>query len=216
MIKAVVFDLWSTLTYNNSEKNIIQLIFEKIGIKEYDWETHNKMVKSFMLKRYKSAEDGMKDFCRAFGKDEKLAKELAKLWGIENIKIKFFDDVLPALMELRKKYKLGLISNTQSFEMGFFYKNKFFDKFDFVCLSFEVGMIKPNNPEMFKLMLERLGVKPEEAVMVGDNLRDDVLAAESIGMKGILIKRQGKVLGWKEKANWKRTITSLDELKKFL
>ena len=47
-------------------------------------------------------------------------------------------------------------------------------------------MAKPD-PAIYRLAAERLGVKPEECVFV-DDLLENVEAAESIGMKGIVFK----------------------------
>lgn len=49
---------------------------------------------------------------------------------------------------------------------------------------------KPS-PDFFRQALSSLGVAPERAAMVGDDVRTDVLAAQSIGMTGILV-RTGK------------------------
>ena len=214
MIKAVIFDLWSTLAYNDMEEGIIKQIFENIGIDGYKKENQRKMEESFMTKKYNSAEEAMMDFCSAFGKGNKCVEGLANIWN--NINVKLFDDVLPALKQLRTNYKVGLITNTQSFALEYFHRNNFFDNFDYACFSFEAGLLKPDS-KIFLLALEKLGIEANEAVMVGDNIESDVLGAEAVGMKGVLIKRSNREkLSWKEKGTWHRTITGLDELKKFL
>ncbi|XP_053208346.1 phospholysine phosphohistidine inorganic pyrophosphate phosphatase-like [Panonychus citri] len=43
----------------------------------------------------------------------------------------------------------------------------------------------------FELALKQLDLKPEQVAMIGDDIRSDVGAAQSIGMKGILV-RSGK------------------------
>jgi HAD superfamily hydrolase (TIGR01549 family) len=212
MIKAVIFDLWSTLAYSDSDVSVIKRMFDRIGVKD-DVENHHKMDESFM-KKSESVMDAMRHFCRAFGKDDSCAGELASYW--KDVRPKLFDDVTGTLEALRRDYKIGLITNTQSFSMDFFRKTKFFRMFDYACLSYEVGMVKPE-PGIFQLTLKRLGVKPEEAVMVGDSLNSDILPAEALGIRGVLIKRLHKEgLGWKERQKWKRTINSLTELDRFL
>lgn len=214
MIKAVIFDLWSTLAYNDTDNGIIKKIFDRIDIDGYRKENQRKMEESFMKKRYDSPEQAMEDFCRMFGKGNKCVTGLAGLW--KNINVRLFDDVKHVLKRLRREgYKIGLITNTQSFALDYFYETKFFDNFDYACFSFEAGLLKPD-PEIFKLTLDKLGVKPEEAVMVGDNLESDVLGAEAVGIKGILIKRSNRNLSWVEKGKWERTITGLEQLWKFI
>ncbi len=207
MVKAIIFDLWNTLAYSDTKRDIIDQLFDKMGVIKTP-KNYKKMEESFMLKEY-SVEEAMENLCRVFGKDENIAGELVEVW--KNVRINLFPDVMPALKKLRKKYKLGLISNTQSFSLGFFYENKFFDLFDCVCLSFDVGLLKPDK-RIFQLALKNLKTKPKETIMIGDNLDDDVLAAEKLGIKGILISRPTK----KTKKTWKRIITDLEELERFL
>jgi putative hydrolase of the HAD superfamily len=52
----------------------------------------------------------------------------------------------------------------------------------------DVGKIKPH-PRPFKTALKRLGVKSSEAVFIGDRVYDDVAGAQSVGMKGIWLRR---------------------------
>jgi HAD superfamily hydrolase (TIGR01458 family) len=46
-------------------------------------------------------------------------------------------------------------------------------------------------PEMFAAALGHLGVDAEDALMVGDDINSDVLAAQAVGMQGVLV-RTGK------------------------
>ena len=43
-------------------------------------------------------------------------------------------------------------------------------------------------PSFFELVLRELGVKPEEAAMIGDDILTDIGGAQRVGMKGILVK----------------------------
>jgi HAD superfamily hydrolase (TIGR01458 family) len=56
------------------------------------------------------------------------------------------------------------------------------------CATTTIG--KPA-PQMFAAALTRLGVDPDAAVMVGDDLDADVLAARAVGVHGVLV-RTGK------------------------
>ena len=46
---------------------------------------------------------------------------------------------------------------------------------------------KPS-PEFFRIGLDALNVKPEEAVMIGDDLETDIKAAERLGIRGIAVQ----------------------------
>jgi putative hydrolase of the HAD superfamily len=54
-------------------------------------------------------------------------------------------------------------------------------------VSFEVGVEKPD-PEIFRIALERAGVEPGRALMVGDDRRADVEGAEAAGMRAMLVE----------------------------
>jgi putative hydrolase of the HAD superfamily len=56
--------------------------------------------------------------------------------------------------------------------------------FDVMIFSNEVGIRKPD-PEIFHLATQELGVKPSQAVHVGDNLTADVWGAKNAGFKAI-------------------------------
>jgi len=60
--------------------------------------------------------------------------------------------------------------------------------FDEVFISSRVGHAKPNR-RIFEAALEKHGLKPENAVHVGDNEVNDVQGAMNAGMRGILVDR---------------------------
>jgi len=45
---------------------------------------------------------------------------------------------------------------------------------------------------MYRKILEILRVKPEEAVMIGDNIPIDIILPKKLGMKTILLNRSKK------------------------
>ena len=100
-------------------------------------------------------------------------------------------DAVSVLRALKKKYKLGLISNFGIPECG----RKLLDNFglrkffDIVIISAEVNQRKPN-PEIFKKALHDLNVYASEAVFVGDMPELDVKGPKSVGIKAILIERK--------------------------
>ncbi len=55
----------------------------------------------------------------------------------------------------------------------------------------EATVIGKPAPTMFRLGLDSIGIAPEDAAMVGDDLANDVLAAQAVGVTGVLV-RTGK------------------------
>lgn len=60
------------------------------------------------------------------------------------------------------------------------------DRFDLLIDSHLVGYRKPD-PAIFRLTLDRLGLEAHEAAFVGDSYAHDALAAQAIGLRGILL-----------------------------
>ena len=218
MIKAIIFDLWNTLAYNDTTQNPILLLERRFGLK---MDQYKKIERAFMLQKFPTVLDAAKHICDCMGKepDPALLTDLLDIYDKSKIHFEFFPDVIPELEKLRIRYKVGLISNTDCFTMKPFIDAGFKKHFDIIAFSYETGMLKPD-PDLFRLVLERMGVKPGEAVMVGDNLHDDVQAALSVGMHAVLIKRDPKefkfVPTWVEKGTYERTINGLAELGRFL
>lgn len=94
-------------------------------------------------------------------------------------------EIVPMLRALKGKGMLiGLISNCFSEEAMVIKKSILFPYFDAICLSFDEGIQKPN-PAIFKRCIERLDVKADECLYVGDGGSNELEAAEAIGMKAV-------------------------------
>lgn len=65
------------------------------------------------------------------------------------------------------------------------------DRFAAIVVSSAVGREKPD-PAIFRAALAALGVAPEEALHVGDHLREDVEGARAIGMRALHLDRSGR------------------------
>jgi FMN phosphatase YigB (HAD superfamily) len=63
--------------------------------------------------------------------------------------------------------------------------------FDLIMTGFEAGCDK-SNPKMYLKALEMLKIKPQEAIVIGDDLKLDFLIPERLGIKTILLDREGK------------------------
>ncbi len=98
-----------------------------------------------------------------------------------------YDDVLPTLKELQRRgFQLGVVTN-RHWGGAIFQEDLrllgLLDYFDprYMAISVDLGIRKPN-PAIFLHVLNALGISPQEAVMVGDSLRSDVLGAQLLGI----------------------------------
>ena len=93
------------------------------------------------------------------------------------------------LSALHGKYRLGIIAN-QSLGTQERIDNWGIGKyFDVVMASAESGCAKPDL-RIFKMALQKAKCEPNEAVMVGDRLDNDIVPAKELGMKTVWV-RQG-------------------------
>ena len=90
------------------------------------------------------------------------------------------------IRSLRGKYKTGLISNNWGDLRESLVREKFDDAFDYVIISAEVGVAKPD-PKIFQIALKQAGVRANEAVFV-DDFYVNIEGCEKVGMKGIQFK----------------------------
>ena len=99
-----------------------------------------------------------------------------------------YPDAKKVLQELGQKYKLGIIANqdyrTEKRLIDFGIRQYI----DLVIASAEEGVEKPDL-RIFQLALDRADCKPEEAVMVGDRLDNDIIPANKIGITTVWIKQ---------------------------
>jgi putative hydrolase of the HAD superfamily len=83
-----------------------------------------------------------------------------------------------------KTVKIGLISNCFSEEAKLIHESELYPFFDVVCLSYEEGYMKPEL-EIFHRCINRLGVKPEECLYVGDGGSRELETAKELGMHAV-------------------------------
>ncbi len=100
-----------------------------------------------------------------------------------------YEDALPVLDELRRlRLRLGLVSNGQR-DLEEFVGHHGLDV-DAVIGSKAHGRVKPH-PSIFTAALEALDVTPGEVAMVGDSYEDDIEGARALGIRAILLDRDG-------------------------
>jgi len=99
------------------------------------------------------------------------------------------EGALKVLKVIRKHgYKVAIIANGDSNSCrNIINVTGLQDYFDAIIISEEAGSEKPDQ-EIFKIALAKLGVKAENAVMVGNRIDADIVGANRIGMKSVWFK----------------------------
>jgi putative hydrolase of the HAD superfamily len=100
-----------------------------------------------------------------------------------------YEDALPVLDELRRHdLKIGLISNGQR-DLEEFTAHHALDV-DVAVGSKTHGRVKPH-ASIFQAAIRALDVRPAEVAMVGDSYEDDIEGARALGIRAILLDRDG-------------------------
>jgi len=202
--KAVIFDCWNTLFQNEGE-NPYKTLAEKLGYSLDDYEDFVKPVeRHLMLEKHESDEDleqAIEAFYEEVGADYNHEDIAATRELLEDAadNVVAYPETEDVLEYLDRDYQLGFISNTnfRAFQ-GLKEEFEVEDIFDVVFLSYREGVMKPK-AEVFEIVLSELKVSPEEAVMVGDSLPDDVQAAEELGLDAILVDREARHPGYENR-----------------
>jgi putative hydrolase of the HAD superfamily len=102
-----------------------------------------------------------------------------------------FDDAAPALERWRAQGTLLVVVSNWDISLHDVLRTTGLQGLaDAVITSAEVGHSKPD-PAIFAAALERVGLRPEEAVHIGDSFEEDVLGARAAGIEGVLLARAG-------------------------
>jgi HAD superfamily hydrolase (TIGR01509 family) len=208
MIKAVFFDFFNTLAYFDPPREdtyagiAVQLGVEvtpdmvAAALPEADayWRAEN-----FKQPVRQREQDDKVSIYREYGSRilvgtgatpdqalQMLATAFSKGWIFKS-----FPDAVPALKLVKaRNLTTGLISNVGQ-EIDSYCQELGFEPFlDYKVTSFEVGYDKPR-PEIFQLALDKAGVKATEAIFIGDVYEQDIVGARVVGMKPLLISRNG-------------------------
>ncbi|MCH5229381.1 MAG: HAD family hydrolase [Muribaculaceae bacterium] len=118
------------------------------------------------------------------------------------------------LEELSKKYPLVLVSNFYGNIEAVLKDFGIYDCFKKIVESAKVGVRKPHEG-IFQLGLKALDLKPEEVLVVGDSIKNDIVPARKLGCHTLLL--EGK--GWDSDTPLKHdgeAIKNLDEILSFL
>ena len=234
MIKAVLFDFLGTLArLNCSEKDVNEnafasayksLIDSGIKVSYEDFKAAYLKLRTEVIKKRLDVELREVDLCERFSMTLKLLNHdlspgdktivgAAEAFFSEYFEaLKLDENAIHVLKKLKDKYLLGMVSLLMYSPplQKFLKTHNMLRFFDVIVTSAEIGYRKPH-PKIFLTALEKMKVKPFEAVFIGDDPVRDILGAKNVGMKTILIKHLEKE---SYRAKPDKIITELKQLPK--
>lgn len=94
--------------------------------------------------------------------------------------------MLALVNKLKRNYMLAILSNSDPVNSRKYYKEGWYDLFDVIVLSHEVGIIKPDR-RIYGLTLQKLNFNPQQCLFIDDQKKCLETATE-MGIKTILYK----------------------------
>jgi putative hydrolase of the HAD superfamily len=111
---------------------------------------------------------------------------------LSSLRFEPFADVVPGLRALRERgLRLVVASNWDCSLPEWLAGAGLWELLDGAASSAVVGAAKPD-PAVFEAALEIAGAEPGEAVHVGDSLDNDVAGARAVGVRAVLVRREGE------------------------
>jgi len=207
-VKAILFDFGDTLvSFKDFDYEASLTAFHKTLVENGIAVSYEKFKKTYFKVRdqlYRETDSSLKEvnFCvrascvlnelgfNLSPADHKIISSVEAFMCPLIKSLKLEDHVPLVLQELKKKYRLGLVSNFAyppaiKHTLRKFHLSEFFDT---VIISGDIGWRKPS-PKIFEKALEALHVSASEAVFVGDAPFHDIIGAKQIGMKTVLLRR---------------------------
>jgi len=187
MIKAIFFDIGGVVKKHPAEIRQAA-VARRLGIDEEEfvnfWKKHRYTLASGLMKE--------EEFCRFA--EEKFNVSGALKFQMEedekSSKTGINTELLELIEKLKNKYILGLISNVSNIEKEYNEKFGLYKLFDPCILSCDVGFVKPDE-EIYRLALEKVGLKPEKCVVIDDR-QNCLVVAEILGFKTIKFENNNK------------------------
>lgn len=190
MVKAIVFDIGGVLIDNPWQK-MLSHYASFLGVSEKDLEK--------FLKESKLMNDWPKGTITENGLWQKICNHFKchlptskSLW-LDGFRLVYRKkpEVFTLIETLRKEgFLIGLLSNTEKPVAEFLKRQNFPDLDAFIC-SCDIGEIKPN-PSIYKEMLKKLNLEPNEVVFI-DDLKENIEGAKKIGIQTIQFTNIGNL-----------------------
>jgi putative hydrolase of the HAD superfamily len=121
---------------------------------------------------------------------EAAVRELKRYHDEHNLWEHVPPDVPAALEELGRRFRLGVVSNSNGTARAKLVRIGLARHFEVIVDSQEEAIEKPD-PRIFHVALQRMGVRAEESIYIGDMYHVDVVGARAAGLRAVLLDPRG-------------------------
>ncbi len=198
-VRAYIFDVDDTVY---EEKQFVRAAMKDVSLylsEKYD--IPSDRIYDFCMNSIESGHRGrtFNMLCEEFSIDEDVDK-IVDIYRSCETKLDLYDDTKALIEKIKAAgLKIGVITDGFSKVQRSKVKGLgLFEIADAVIISYDYTdengkpLCKPDT-RVYEMCLEKLGVKPEEAVYIGDNPLKDFIGARKLGMKTVHIKRKGSM-----------------------
>ncbi|WP_459129538.1 HAD family hydrolase [Guggenheimella bovis] len=182
MVKNIIFDLGNVIALWHPEEQL-------------DFYVDNEFEKEFLLKLCfndevfhgldsgaKTLKEMVEELQKEAPEDLKKTVELAlgEWWRL----VPFEEEVLSLIRDLKAKYGIYLLSNTNEVFERLRERDEIFSLFDGMILSYEEKCVKPE-AEIYEKLFKRFDLEPTECYFIDDR-KENIEAAKKFGMDGFV------------------------------
>jgi len=202
-IKNIIFDLGDVIL--NIDVPVASLSFSKLSGREQQ-EILDLFKEKDLFRQFETGtldEDGFRNYIRELLVFPDWTDEMIDTaWN--SLLLDLPPERVELLKNLRKNYRLFLLSNTSSIHITQVNKileaatgvKKLDDLFDKVYLSYEMGLMKPD-PDIYQQVLDEQGLNAEETLFLDDNA-DNIASASTLGIATIHVRKPTTILEYLE------------------
>lgn len=104
-------------------------------------------------------------------------EEFKKAYEEEFDLVRYYKNVVEYAHSLKERCKIAILSNLTPFDKKRIDKQYDLSKFDYVYLSFEIGIRKPDR-KIYEYVLENLGISPKDIFFIDDDINNILMAKE--------------------------------------
>jgi putative hydrolase of the HAD superfamily len=195
-IQLVILDLDGTICeYSRPKEDVLESAFDEVGLDPF-----------FTIDEFEAAMESFEDAdevatksdCRRisceslaveYGYDESVGTKLGEVYSYRRRHgdVEFLPGAKEALAFLTERYELGLITNAEpEVQRPKLESLDIYTLFETVVYAGHDTELKPH-PEAFQEVLQVMGVEPDEALYIGDDLESDIRGADAVGIDTIWV-----------------------------
>jgi putative hydrolase of the HAD superfamily len=190
MIQAVIFDFGNVICAFDNDvflRNLLCHTDRRFG------DLKKAIYASDLPARYETGRISSEDFFREAARRGNLSVSREDFFKAFTGIFTPIPSTFRLIRELKKRYKIGLLSNTNEWHYEHYFKQvEIFPLFDSVTLSFEVKEMKPGEG-IYLDAVGKLQARPEECVYI-DDIEAYAEGARRLGLQGIRYVSHGALL----------------------